>query len=317
MPPISKKQSIIAVTLVNCFAVLFACAYTVPVFFYKEKPVSPAPVIVEVPKPDPFAGVLLEAEAAYVFDISTGKVLFARNEEAQLPLASVTKVMTALVASSLPNTMLVDVTGSDLLSGNGGLSLGEEWSLKNLLDYTLVVSSNSGASAIAGAVGAVMSNQEGNANVRNEEVFVHEMNVTAKELGMSQTFYLNPSGLDIDEEFSGGYGSAKDMAILFDHILKTKPMLLETTSYDSLSFKSQNGVNHHAKNTNTIARSVPGLMASKTGYTLLANGNLVIAFNAGLMKPIVIAVLGSSQEGRFVDVEKLVSASIIKIGQGE
>jgi D-alanyl-D-alanine carboxypeptidase len=107
------------------------------------------------------------------------------------------------------------------------------------------------------------------------------------------------------------------MAILFNHILKTDPMLLESTSYDSLLFTSQSGVSHRADNTDTIVRSVPGLTASKTGYTLLANGNLVIAFNAGLMKPVVIAVLGSSQEGRFTDVQKLVNAAILKIGQGE
>jgi D-alanyl-D-alanine carboxypeptidase len=318
MGTISKTQSIIAVTIVNCFAIFFAGVYALPLFFYEEKPVSkPEPLIAAPPRPDPFTEISLQAEAAYVIDTATGKVLFAKNEEAQLPLASVTKVMTALVASSLPSEMAVQVTESDVASGNGGLSVGEEWNLKNLLDYTLVVSSNSGASAIAGAAGAVMANQEGDESARNEDVFVREMNRTAKNLGMTQTFYLNPSGLDENEELSGAYGSAKDMAILFNHILKTDPLLLESTAYDSLSFKSQNGVSHRAVNTNIIARSVPGLMASKTGYTLLANGNLVIVFNAGMMKPIIVAVLDSTQEGRFSDVEKLVNASLQKIGQGK
>ncbi|MFA5830427.1 MAG: serine hydrolase [Candidatus Paceibacterota bacterium] len=316
--PISKTQSIIAVTIVNCFAIFFACVYAIPLFFYQEKPVpKAAPVIIAPPPPDPFSEISLHAEAAYVVDTATGKVLFAKNEEAQLPLASVTKVMTALVASSFPPEMAVQVTESDLASGNGGLSLGERWNLKNLLDYTLVVSSNSGASAIAGAAGAVMVNREGDASARNEDVFVRKMNETAKRLGMAQTYYLNPSGLDEDEKLSGAYGSAKDMSILFNHILKTDPLLLESTAYDSLSFKSENGVSHRAVNTNIIARSVPGLIASKTGYTLLANGNLIIVFNAGLMKPIIVAVLDSTQEGRFSDVEKLVNASIQKIGQGK
>ena len=66
-----------------------------------------------------------------------------------------------------------------------------------------------------------------------------------------------------------------------------------------------------------MAHSVPGLLASKTGYTDLANGNLVIAFNVGPMHPVIVAVLGSSQEGRFTDVEKLVNASIAKIADGQ
>ncbi|MCX6736013.1 MAG: hypothetical protein NTZ13_02925 [Candidatus Parcubacteria bacterium] len=268
-------------------------------------------------KPDPFLNLSLEAKAVYVFDVSTGEVLFVKNENEQLPLASVTKVMTALVASSFPETMDIRITDGDMASGAGGLRCGEEWSLKNLLNYTLVVSSNSGASAIAGAAGAVMTNEEGNPEARNEQAFVSEMNATAKKLGMLQTVYYNPNGLDITDRLSGGYGSAKDMSTLFSYIITTKPMLLEATSYDSLIYTSLDGARHPAKNTNTVIRSIPGMVASKTGYTDLANGNLVIAFNAGLMKPVVVAVLGSSQEGRFADIEKLVIASLVKIGQGE
>ncbi len=317
MKLISKKQSIAVVTLVNCFAIFFAGAFLFTIIVYGGKPTQTEEQTKLSQKPDPFLNLPLEAKAIYVFDTSTGKVLFAKNENEKLPLASITKVMTALVASSFSETMAIRVTDADLSSGAGGLRPGEEWSLKNLLNYTLVVSSNSGASAIAGAAGAVMTNQEGNTEARNEQTFVTEMNVTAKKLGMLQTEYYNPNGLDITDKLSGGYGSAKDMSTLFSYIIKTKPTLLEATSYDSLIYTSLDGVRHPAKNTNTMIRTIPGMVASKTGYTDLANGNLVIVFNAGLMKPIVVAVLGSSQEGRFTDVEKLVIASLVKIGQGE
>jgi len=306
----SKKHKIMTVVVVHYIAIFFACMYSPSVFLSEFVPESASSPEVSLEK-DSFFNISLYAKSVYVLDAKTGRVLFAKNEEAQLPLASVTKVMTALVASSLDESIVVNVRKEDLVVGKGGLSFGEKWSLKNLLDYTLVVSSNSGASAIAGAAGAVLAKKgEG-----TEETFVREMNLTAKKLGMAQTFYLNPSGLDMDKNLAGSYGSAKDMAILFNFILKTKPMLLDSTAYDSLSFTSLDGINHRAVNTNTIARVIPGLMASKTGYTDLANGNLVIAFNAGPMNPIIIAVLGSSQEGRFSDVEKLVIASLEKIGQ--
>jgi D-alanyl-D-alanine carboxypeptidase (penicillin-binding protein 5/6) len=314
MEEVRKKQNIIPITAVNIFALFFAGVYAFPLFFYQPEPIA-LPVIVPV-LPDPFVSVSLNAEAVYVYDTVTGKTLFSKNEEAQLPLASVTKVMTALVASGVPENTRVSVSLEDVANGPGGLSVGEKWNLKNLLDYTLVISSNSGASAIAGAIGAVLQNENGWKG-GSEEVFVEKMNETAKDLRMEQTFYLNPSGLDENTELSGAYGSAKDMAILFDYILKTAPSLLSATTHNSLKFDSIDGVSHLAVNTNTITQTVPGLMASKTGYTDLANGNLVIAFDVGPMHPVIIAVLGSTQEGRFTDIEKLVNATIEKIGQGE
>jgi D-alanyl-D-alanine carboxypeptidase len=320
MDEFRQKQNTVAIMFVNVFAVLFAGIYAVPVFFYKDKiiektqPIIPAPIV--IPKPDPFLNVSLNAEAAYVYDVSTGKVLYSKNEEAQLPLASVTKVMTALVASHAPENTTVDVSAKDLADGPGGLYLGEKWNLKDLLNYTLVISSNSGANAIAGAAGAVLAD-EGGLSGENEDVFIDQMNATAKKIGMAQTYYLNPSGLDVNEDLSGGYGSARDMAKLFEYVIKVKPLLLSATAYDALQFDSQNGVSHRAENTNVIAKFVPGLLASKTGYTLLANGNLVIAFDVGPMHPVIVSVLGSTQEGRFTDVQKLVDASILKISQGE
>jgi D-alanyl-D-alanine carboxypeptidase len=318
MQDIIKKQNTVAVAVVNIFAVFFACISAVSVFIYKEKDPLSAPLSapVAVAKPDPFLNISLHGKSAYVFDTVTGKVLFSKNEEAQLPLASVTKVMTALVASRAPGNTDVRINAHNLTNGSGGLAEGENWNLKDLLNYTLMVSSNSGASAIAGAAGSVFRDG-GEGKGEEEDIFVGKMNETAEKLGMAQTYYLNPSGLDMNEMLSGAYGSAKDMSILFDFILKTQPSLLSATAYETLPYYSENGTLHRAENTNIITRSVPGLIAGKTGYTNLANGNLVIAFNVGPMRPVIIAVLDSTEEGRFVDVAKLVDASIKKISDGD
>lgn len=292
---------------VSFLTVFFVAVFFISIRVFKAPP-PPPKIVKEIPKPvlaDPFENIHIEAEAAYVFDARTKKVLFARNEEAQLPLASLTKVMTALVASEVPEDTIAFL-------GN------DSWGMKDLLDYTLMVSSNNGASAIAGAGGAIFSKKTDDTSGKsNVELFVQKMNEKAHTLHLAQTFYLNPSGLDMDETLSGAYGSAKDVTLLFGHILKEKPTLMEATTYDSLRFSSLDGVSHAAENTNVVARTIPGLLASKTGYTNLAGGNLAIAFDAGPAHPIIIAVLGSSQEGRFTDVEKLVRASVEKIGQGE
>ena len=70
-----------------------------------------------------------------------------------------------------------------------------------------------------------------------------------------------------------------------------------------------------ARNTNQETGKFPLLIASKTGYTDLAGGNLALAFDAGFNRPIIIVVLGSSYEGRFADAEKLVWATLAYLAQ--
>jgi D-alanyl-D-alanine carboxypeptidase len=72
---------------------------------------------------------------------------------------------------------------------------------------------------------------------------------------------------------------------------------------------SEDGFIHTAENTNKQVYSFPGLLGSKTGYTDYAGGNLAVVFDAGLNHPIAVVVLGSSLDGRFTDVRKLVDAT--------
>lgn len=265
-------------------------------------------------KPNVFENISLEAKAAYVWDVNKQEELFAINEEAQLPLASLTKLMTAIAAIDiLPESSVVTVDEDALAQeGDSGLYANERWDVKDLMRFMLVVSSNDGASAVANVAGLLKSKfpaRDGESN----KAFVKAMNLKAREVGLDQTYFINPTGLDTNGDVGGGYGSARDAAKLLEYAVISAPEIVEVTRHSSLQFNSLSDISHTATNTNSGIKTIPGLIASKTGFTDLAGGNLVIAFDAGLSHPIIISVLGSTQDGRFRDVEKLVAASLISL----
>lgn len=271
--------------------------------------------VVEEKKPEvSFGNVDFKAQSVFVYDISKGEVIFEKNSNAQLPLASVTKLMLAYVASDLlPKDELIAITMEDIQKeGDSGFFIDEEWFFEDLLEYTLVSSSNDGASAIAGVANALLQ-EERDASLRKDEegglvdktFFVKKMNEKAKELDLTQTFFLNSTGLDTNGYISGGYGSARDIAYLLSDIIEERPWVLEATTKSKIKKYSKEEY-HLAQNTNTITSDIPCLIGSKTGFTDLAGGNLVIAFDAGVGRPIAAVVLGSTYEGRFQDMEKIV-----------
>ncbi|MEX0652344.1 MAG: hypothetical protein WD509_03390 [Candidatus Paceibacterota bacterium] len=262
----------------------------------------------------PFEYVSIEAGSAYIYDVHAKKVLYTKNEDAQLPLASVTKLMTALVASKLiaPETIITIGEASIAIEGDNGFHIDEQWNFKDLLDYTLLVSSNDGAHAIATIGGSFIQTGAGNAR----DKFIAQMNEEALSLGLTQTYFLNESGLDANTTVGGGYGSARDIATLMTHIITRSPNLLTATTDSAHTFVSVDGFVYEGGNTNTTTGTIPSLLASKTGFTDLAGGNLAIAFDAGINRPIIVVVLSSSFDGRFKDIETLVSATLAAIAQG-
>ena len=271
-----------------------------------DAPSLPAKVAV-----NPFDSVTLTAKAAYVLDVRTGKVLYSKNSDARLPYASLTKVMTAVVATTLAKPTSTVVISQEAVDteGDSGLRVGEVWSLKNLIDFSLASSSNDGARAIALSIGALGDLADTTPNGA-ENNFIKEMNAEAAKIGMAQTYYLNDTGLDQSTVQGGAYGTAKDMATLFNYILKTYPQMMEATREPSFKVSSESGIVHTAQNTDAIVDMIPGLIASKTGYTDLAGGNLVVAFDPEIGRPIIISVLGSTEDGRFQDMGALVNASL-------
>lgn len=263
--------------------------------------------------PDPFLDLEIEALSAYVWDVNRDKMLFGKNEEMQQPLASLTKIMTALIAlERAPGSSIVTIGRNSIeTEGDSGLLEGDKWALSDLLEFTLIVSSNDGAHAVANAIGS-LDKEEG---VDEVSSFVGRMNELSQEIGLIQTYFLNETGLDTSLSVGGGYGSARDVAHLFEYAIAKAPHLIEATAYSEVGYDLVSDKEFVAENTNEAVASIPGVIGSKTGFTDLAGGNLVVAYDTGLNHPLIVSVLGSSVEGRFEDVSKLVSASLKAVGR--
>lgn len=257
-----------------------------------------------------FPEISIGARSAYIYDIRTKKVLYAKNESTRLPLASLTKLMSALVAQDISPMYGTVTVEQDALSveGDSGLYVHEQWSLKNLLDFSLLTSSNDGIRAVALSLGALSSAGASTDEIVND--FVGEMNKEASKLGLKNTYFWNETGLDESEKKGGAYGTAKDMSTLLEYILTSHPELLNATKNSDNVFYSLNNRPHPARNTNSLVSEIPGILASKTGFTDTAGGNLVIAFDPDLGRPIIISLLGSTEQGRFQDMRALVAATM-------
>jgi D-alanyl-D-alanine carboxypeptidase len=264
--------------------------------------VSP-PVATTTPNINAFETISISADAAIVYDITTKQTLFSRRADAELPLASLTKLLTIYAASQyLQKDTLVPVTVSALSQeGESGLVDGETFTFKDLARLALVASSNDAVEAIAEQAQQIQSARaEGNRML---------MASAASSLGLSRTHAVNFTGLDEDLTQSGGYGSARDMALLSEALLTQVPEVARATTRQSVSVYSQEGVLHTLKNTNSEIGRIPGALLSKTGYTDLAGGNLVVVFDAGIGHPVAVVVLGSTVQGRFSDVHTLIDAT--------
>ncbi|MEK9177089.1 MAG: serine hydrolase [Patescibacteria group bacterium] len=246
----------------------------------------------------------LSGKAAYAEDIAMRKVLYAENANAQLPLASLTKVMTVVTASKrLPKDATAVVTKASLApEGDAGLYENEKWNVQDLADFTLMTSANDGAHTLA------LSAAE--AAGRDTGWFVSEMNAEAEAIGLTETYFLNDTGLDISSTTAGAYGSARDVAHLMRYVVENAPRVVEGSAYGSRIFVSASDKKHEAKNTTAVAAAIDGLVASKTGFTDLAGGNLVAVFEPLPGRPIVAAILGGERDERDRDMTLLANAAV-------
>ena len=259
--------------------------------------------------PTPIGALPLDASAAIVVDLQNGFTLYEKNADAQLPLASITKVALVLaVAEVLSSDAILTIPYDTAPVGSSQrLGKGERWSVRDIINFTLVASSNKGAEILADAADAKMRARYPRAPEGTAVLW--RMNELAKELGLTHTYFLNVNGLDASETQAGSESSARDIAKLMAHAYTTYPNLFSGTAVNGLLLSAQSGDTTSAINTNEALSSIPGLIMGKTGFTDLAGGNLAVVFDVGLAHPVVAVVLGSSYDGRFTDIQHLVDAA--------
>jgi len=248
--------------------------------------------------------IALQAKAAYVFDVKSQRALYAKNESEPLPLASITKLMTALLAHELivADELVTIPSVAIAQEGDSGLQAGELFTAEQLSEFSLLSSSNDAAYTLAASVGNLLGQRD------PAEQFVAGMNIRARELGLNSLEFKNMTGLDVSTTEPGAIGTAKDVSFLLEYIILNYPEILTPTQEPSSRVYNDDGAYHDLSNTNPVVDQIPNLIGSKTGYTDLAGGNLTVAFELGLDRPIIITVLGSTRDARFSDVLTLVTA---------
>lgn len=231
----------------------------------------------------------LSARAVLVKDLGTGTVLYQKDANIPLPIASTTKIMTALVASEYfkPNSVLTVKEGDKISGARVGLISGENLSFASMLYGMLLPSGNDAAFAIA-------ENYPGGVSG-----FVYTMNKKAADLALVNTHFDNPAGFDSPGHFS----SAKDLSIITEEALKNyrlaRIFATKETSIVSLDKKYK----HQLANLNKLLSQVKGVLGVKTGYTQEAKENLVTFIDRDGHQ-ILTVVLGS--EDRFGESTKLI-----------
>ncbi len=272
---------------------------------------------VETPQHQDAYGTLeLQGKGIYVTDLANGKTLFAREPNAQLPLASITKVALALVVSEvLSLDEIVTISREAVIRGEGGITMGEEWVTRDLIEYMLIASSNTAAEGLAEAADSRL--REKYLEAPRGKAAVWRMNSLARRLGLQSTYFVNPSGLDESTTQAGALGSSKDIAALFAYALRANRDLFAGTARGGEVLGPLNMPKKEAHNTNEALSSIPNIIMGKTGLTDLAGGNLAIVFDAGINHPVVIVVLGSTPDGRFEDMKKLVATTLQVLAETE
>ena len=237
----------------------------------------------------------LQARAAVLYDLQRGRVLYQKNANEQLPLASLTKLMAAQTVLSVkePATPVLITQADVRTEGNSGMRAGETMTLGDLIKLALVASSNDAIVAAAGSLGSDP---------------IAKMNATARGLGLTKTVFYNPTGLDVNTNQAGAYGSAYDVARLASLFYTDHPDFFELTTLPDVQVDGGNKEIDMVA-TSVPLQSIPGFVAAKTGYTDLAGGNVVAVFDLEPGRTVVAAVLGSTHKGRFDDIKTLIEAA--------
>lgn len=217
-----------------------------------------------------------------VVDFESGEILAEKAISQKLPIASLTKIMTAVVALDLasPGSIFtISKTATHQIPTNLGMIAGQKMTLEELLHALLMTSANDAAQVI----------KEGVNQKYHDNIFIDAMNKKATLLGLTHTHFDNPSGFDSDQNYS----SATDLAVLSHYALSNYPLIQTIVKKDyQLLPKNENHKQFDLYNWNGLLDVYPGVMGLKIGNTENAgNTTIVVAERNG--KKILVVELGA------------------------
>lgn len=231
----------------------------------------------------------LSARSVLVRDLTTDTILYQKEASTKVPIASTTKIMTALVASSYfqPNSSLVVKEGNKVSGSRIGLKSGETLSFRSLLYGMLLSSGNDAAYTIAeNYPGGVLG-------------FVLAMNKKVLELKLPNTHFENPAGFDSSKHYS----SASDLSIITEEALKDTQLTRVFATKETQVVSLDKRYTHGLSNLNKLLSQVSGVLGVKTGYTQSAKENLVTLVSRDGHRVLTV-VLGS--DDRFGETTELI-----------
>lgn len=232
---------------------------------------------------------ILSAQSVMAVDLVSGVTLYEKDPNKTLLPASTTKIVTALVAlDTYELDQVLKVGNINVIGQKMGLVWGEQITFRDLLYGLLVYSGNDAAEVLA-------QNHPG-----GRDLFIGLMNKKAKDLGLTNTHFSNPTGLDNGSQYS----TTRDLVVVSKHAMKN-PLFAEIVATKEITVKSVDGrFVHRLTNINKLLDEVPGVYGVKTGWTENARENLVSYIERDNRR-IMVVVLGSSD--RFGETKELIN----------
>lgn len=242
-------------------------------------------------------GLEVAAPSAILMDAATGTILFEKNADDRLPPASVTKVMTLLLVMEALDSGRISwddtVIASETAAGKGGsqvyLEVGEQMSMDEMLKSVVVSSANDCATALAEHIAG------------SEAAFVEMMNNRAQELGLTDTHYVNCTGLDDEPNAAEHLTTAHDIAVISRELLRHDAIRKYTTIWMDTVRDGKFGLS----NTNKLVRFYEGTTGLKTGFTSTAGHCLSASAKRDGVEFIAVVLNCSSSADRFQSAKAL------------
>lgn len=218
-------------------------------------------------------------------------VVFSQNSRKKLPIASLTKLMTALVVLEKYDLTQPVTIGESALAQEGEqgvLKVGEVFLVKDLLYITLIESSNRAAFALSEIMGS--------------KTFIKEMNQTAKRIGLENTYFADSTGLS-----GSSYSTPEDLAILTRYLFEHYPLFEKIVSQKEYDIYLLDGIFHHRlMSTNKLLGEASDILGGKTGYTTIAKGCLMVIQKGKEDKSYFIHVILGADD-RFLEMQKIIN----------